>query len=272
MKMKRLLLILLASSIVTCVGLHEESRNVQSEVIESKNLSIVILYDNNPYKEGLKTGWGFSCLIKAKKTILFDTGGDGTILLENMEKLGINPEEIDIVVLSHIHGDHVGGLKSVLERNSKVVVYLPKSFPQSFKEYVKKYARVVEVHEPIEICEGIYSTGELGWWIKEQALIVNTDKGLIVITGCAHPGIVKMVKTAKDLLGNDVLLVMGGFHLFSKSNDEILKIVSDFKKLGVRYVAPCHCSGDAAREIFKSEYGENFISAGVGKIIDVNRL
>jgi len=240
----------------------------------AKNLSIVVSYDNNPYKERLTTAWGFSCVISGtEKTILFDTGGDGSILLANMEKLGISPKEIDLVVLSHIHGDHVRGLPSFLEKNSEVVVYLPKSFLKGSKVEVKEYgAKIVEVQGPLKICQGVYSTGELGTGIKEQSLIIYTEKGLIVITGCAHPGIIKIVDKAKDWGKSDVLLVMGGFHLGGESKGEIEKIVSSFWKLGVSYVGPCHCSGDTAKQLFKEEYGENFINVGVGKIITMNDL
>ena len=233
------------------------------------NPIITVIYDNNPYKEGLETGWGFACLIRGvEKTVLFDTGGDGQRLLLNMKKLGIDPEEIDIIVLSHIHGDHVGGLHSVLEKNKDVIVYLLKSFPESFKKDVKAQgAKINEINEPLKICESVYSTGELGTEIKEQSLIVQTEKGLIIITGCAHPGIVRIVKTAKDLIKDDVLLVTGGFHLGGKSKDEIKNIISDFKKLGVRSVGPCHCTGDVAREIFMQEYQKNFINVGVGRVI-----
>jgi 7,8-dihydropterin-6-yl-methyl-4-(beta-D-ribofuranosyl)aminobenzene 5'-phosphate synthase len=239
-----------------------------------KNPSITVVYDNNPYKEGLTTAWGFSCLIRgAEKTILFDTGGDGSILLSNMEKLGINPEEIDLVVLSHIHGDHVGGLQSILEKNSDIIVYLPASFPKSFKANVERYgAKVVEIKEPLEICQGIYSTGELGTLIKEQSLVIHTERGLIVITGCAHPGIVKIVSKARDLFKKEVLLVMGGFHLGGVSEDEIEKIILSVRELGVRYVGPCHCSGNTARDLFKKEYGNNFVDSGVGRIITMEDL
>jgi 7,8-dihydropterin-6-yl-methyl-4-(beta-D-ribofuranosyl)aminobenzene 5'-phosphate synthase len=95
---------------------------------------------------------------------------------------------------------------------------------------------------------------------------------LIVITGCAHPGIVKIVNKAKDLFKNTVLLVMGGFHLGGESKGEIENIISSFRKLGVSYVGPCHCSGDTARQLFKKEYGENFINVGVGRIVTMTDL
>ncbi len=280
------ILVILIVTLGTILGLtifprHEESKKgqiVQAEENTSttavKNLSITVSYDNNPYKERLTTAWGFSCVIRGtEKTILFDTGGDGSILVTNLEELDINPKEIDLVVLSHIHGDHVGGLYSFLEKNSEVVVYLPRSFPKGFKDKVKEYgAKIVEVQGPLKICQEVYSTGELGTWIKEQSLIIHTGKGSIVITGCAHPGIVKIVDKAKDLVKNDVLLVMGGFHLGGESKGEIEKIVSSFRKLGVNYVGPCHCSGDAARQLFKEEYGENFIDVGVGRIVAMNDL
>ncbi|MBE0425895.1 MAG: MBL fold metallo-hydrolase [Nitrospirae bacterium] len=237
----------------------------------SEHINITVVYDNNPYKAGLETAWGFSCLVKGTdKTILFDTGGDGSLLLRNMKALGIDPKEIDLIFLSHIHGDHVGGLHGILERNPKVNVYLPRSFPESFKDAVKHYgAKVVEIQGSLKICEDVYSTGELGTWIKEQSLIIRTDKGLIVITGCAHPGIIEVVNKAKDLIKGDVLLVMGGYHLGGKSKGGIECIISDFMKLGVRYVGPCHCTGDKARQLFEKEYQRNYIDAGVGKVIDI---
>lgn len=232
-------------------------------------LTIIVTYDNNPYKEGLSTAWGFSCLIRGtEKTILFDTGGRGSLLLANMTSLGIDPEEIDAVVISHIHGDHVGGMEALIERNRRVIVYLPASFPASFKRGLGSYGvKIVEVHGPRRICEGVYSLGELGSWLKEQSLVIHTDGGLIVITGCAHPGIVKIVSRGKDLIGGDVLLVMGGFHLGGESRSGLEKIIERFKELGVKNVGPCHCSGDLARKMFQQAYGEHYIRVGVGRTI-----
>lgn len=273
-----IILIVVAIGIIPWIStrLKEGDEQMVLENISStvNNLSITVVYDNYPYKEGLATGWGFSCLIRGtEKTILFDTGGDGSILLENMKKLGIRPKDIDLIVLSHIHGDHVGGLASILETNPDVIVYLPKSFAQGFKQDVMRYgAKVVEVQESLKICENVYSTGELGTWIKEQSLIIHTDKGLIVITGCAHLGIVKIASTSKDLVKDDILFVMGGFHLAGESRKRIEEIVLSFKKLGVRHVSPCHCSGDAARQLFEKEYNQYFINVGVGKMITLEDL
>ena len=93
---------------------HELSHETRTTMHE---MAITVIYDNNPYKEGLETAWGFAASITGtEKTILFDTGGDGSILLNNMQKLAIDPNGIDTVVLSHIHPDHTGGLNSFLEK------------------------------------------------------------------------------------------------------------------------------------------------------------
>ncbi len=238
------------------------------------DLTVTVVYDNNPYKEGLETAWGFSCLITgSEKTILFDTGADGSSLLGNMEKLAIEPDSIDTVVLSHIHGDHTGGLHSFLEKNREVTVYLPKSFPKRFKDNAASCgAKIVEVEQSLKVCENVYSTGLLGGWIKEQSLIIRTNKGLIIITACAHPGIVKIINTAKDLLKDDTLLVMGGFHLEWASKAKTEKIISAFRQLGLRYVGPCHGSGDKAKSLFEKHFGKNYINIGAGKVITIGDL
>jgi 7,8-dihydropterin-6-yl-methyl-4-(beta-D-ribofuranosyl)aminobenzene 5'-phosphate synthase len=255
----------------------EQITNQDSEVISTpdiNDLTIKVVYDNNPYNQELGTAWGFSALITGTdKTILFDTGGDGSLLLNNMKKLAIEPNNIDVVVLSHIHGDHTGGLSSFLEKNSSVSIYLPESFPTKFKENIQKYgAQIVEVKQTLKICENIYSTGQLGRLIKEHSLIIRTKAGLIVITGCAHPGIVEILTTTKDFMKGDILLVMGGFHLESASKHKIEKIISALKQMNVKYVGPCHCSGHKARTLFKKHFGTRYIEVGVGKVIKTAHL
>ncbi len=265
-----LLLLLIYSSLYTSTEVWERKKEMVDNV-SVHNLRITILYDNNEYDKRLKTAWGFSCLVELEnKTLLFDTGGDPGTLLSNMKLLGIEPKNIGLVVLSHIHGDHVGGLSGFLEKNSNVTVYIPSSFPDSFRERIESAgADLVDVSGPTKISDGIYSTGELGTWIKEQSLIINTDKGLVVITGCAHPGIVNIVRKAKELLDKNVYLVLGGFHLGGASESELKSIVEEFRQLDVKKVAPCHCSGDRARALFEEEYEDDYIESGVGKIIEI---
>ena len=235
-----------------------------------------------PHNRNLTTAWGFSCLIEGlEKTILFDTGGDGGILLSNMEKLKVDPQEIDVVVISHIHWDHRGGLLNLLDKNNKITVYLPVSLPQDFKEKVgRKGAKVISVRNPIKICKNVYSTGEQGTWtrlpdalsrqaiggqVKEQSLVIDTEKGLIVLTGCAHPGVVNIVRNAQGLLKKEkVYFVLGGFHLLAYSEPQVKRIIRDLKKIGVEKVGPSHCTGGRPIELFREAWKENFFDLGCG--------
>ncbi len=250
----------------------KEVRKMKNQ--NDEDVIITIIYDNNSYRADLKTGWGFSCLIQGlEKTILFDTGGDGGLLMRNLNKLSIDPNIVEIVVLSHYHADHTGGLYSFLEINPEVTIFIPQSFPEDFTQDVNEYgAEVVEVGQSLEICRNVYSTGELGTGIKEQSLIIKTDKGSLIITGCAHPGIIQIVAKSKNLIKKNILLVMGGFHLRDKDRDAVGSIFSNLEYLGVQYIGPCHCTGDLARTIFKEEFGEYYIEVGVGKIICLREL
>jgi 7,8-dihydropterin-6-yl-methyl-4-(beta-D-ribofuranosyl)aminobenzene 5'-phosphate synthase len=128
------------------------------------------------------------------------------------------------------------------------------------------------IHDPALIFQSLYSTGELGVWIKEQSLILHTDKGIILITGCAHPGIINIVKTAKKLIGDSVLLVIGGFHFSGASKIKVDELIYKLNKLGVRYVGPCHCSGVLLRQTLITEHCNKYIEASLGRVIKVASL
>jgi 7,8-dihydropterin-6-yl-methyl-4-(beta-D-ribofuranosyl)aminobenzene 5'-phosphate synthase len=231
---------------------------------------LIIVYDNNPFANQLKTAWGFSCVVRLPEaTILFDTGGDSSTLLANMNQLDIDPGEIGIVVLSHIHGDHVGGLSGFLQENNDVTVYLPRSFPPSLKDDVKASgAMMKEVGDATELLPGVYSTVELDGGIKEQAMIIVTSEGLVIVTGCSHPGILNIIKRAKEIVPDEeVYLAVGGWHLSGASSTQLQSIIASFHQLGVKKVAPCHCSGDETRRQFKQDYSDDYIEAGVGRRI-----
>ena len=234
-------------------------------------MNVTIVYDNNICDSRLTPGWGFSCLVKLpQKTILFDTGGEGTVLLHNMSRLGIDPREIDIVVLSHAHGDHVGGLDNLLKYNSDVTVYMPLSFPRGLKDLVTNSgAKVKEVNEASELFDSVFTTGELDGGIKEQSLALMTPNGLVVVTGCAHPGVVNIAKKAQEIMMKDIYLLVGGFHMVGTSTSHIKDTIDKLQQLGVKKVAPCHCSGEEARKLFCEYFGDNYIECGAGKELGV---
>lgn len=230
-------------------------------------MKITIVYDNRTLDPSLASSWGFSCLVDGD--LLFDTGGDSHMLLSNMTKMGIDPAGIKVVVLSHAHGDHIGGLGGLLGTGIRPTVYVPRSFSAHFKADVRSLTDLIEVHRPVEIRPGIHTTGEVGRGLVEQALAVETGDGLVVVTGCAHPGVVEMVRHAKESVGGKVHLVIGGFHLGGASQRRVKAIIADFRQLGVKRVAPCHCTGERAIRVFAEEYGGDFVKAGVGLILDI---
>jgi 7,8-dihydropterin-6-yl-methyl-4-(beta-D-ribofuranosyl)aminobenzene 5'-phosphate synthase len=236
-------------------------------------LKFTILYDNYLHREGTKPDWGFSCLIEGtEKTILFDTGTNPEILMHNVEQVEVDLKKVEQIVISHNHYDHTGGLNAVLEKNHEVSVHLPISFPYEFVRNVEtSKAGVVSIDEPVEICQNVYTTGEMGDQIKEQSLILNTDKGLVIVTGCSHQGIVAILKRAKELFERPIHLVFGGFHLGAKSNEELEKIIKEFKKIGVERCGATHCTGDEAIGMFKEAFGENYVPMGTGRVLEVNK-
>jgi len=216
-------------------------------------MDLKILYDNEAIK-GFRGRWGFSCLVGEK--LLFDTGADLDTLLFNMHRFNVNINVIDKIVFSHEHGDHIGGFQ-IIERLRKVKIYLPKSFSRHFKRRVSSFPNVelVEISKLEEIDDNIFTTGELGFLIKEQSLIVKTNKGLTVITGCSHPGLDRILRTASKL--GRIYGVVGGFHTFNKL--EILRDVS--------LIVPCHCTA-RKREIIKL-YPDSSMKCSAGLRIEI---
>lgn len=246
----------------------EEIKEIPMAVTQP--LTITVIYDNNRFDPRLSSAWGFSALVEYRQhTLLFDTGGDGKILMANIRLLGFDPAHIEGVVLSHIHGDHTGGLTS-LNTGAQPAVYLLPSFPASFKRQIEHLTTVIEVSSGQSLAEGFWTTGEMGSNIREQALVIQTEQGLVVVTGCAHPGVVSMVEQAQRMFSEPVRLVLGGFHLSSKTEADIRAIVKDFRRLGVEQVAPCHCTGERALAMFAAEYGQDFIQIGVGSVIELD--
>lgn len=192
-------------------------------------MNLQVLYNNNA-QNGFKEGWGFSCFIKmSKENILFDTGWDGNILIHNMKTAGINPEIIDKIVISHSDWDHIGGLNHILKYEKKPEVYVPESISINLKNEIKRYTEIIEISKSIEICENVWTTGELGEKIKEQSLVIKTEKRNVILTGCAHPGLESIIEKSKKF--GEIYAVIGGFH------DSDIDVLNE-----IPLVIPCHCT------------------------------
>jgi uncharacterized protein (DUF885 family)/metal-dependent hydrolase (beta-lactamase superfamily II) len=238
------------------------------------HVQITIVYDNTAVEPGLEAEWGFAAWIDyGDQDVLFDTGPGGSMLLGNLAQLGLDPEKVDMVILSHEHGDHTGGLISLLQTGVQPVLYVPSGFPSSYKNLLRARSELVEVEGPIEILPGLHSTGELhtslggqGGALTEQALVIETSDGSVVITGCAHPGIVTIVRAAQQVVPGDIALAMGGFHLMDKTASAVDAAAASLRELGVRQVSPTHCTGEQAIARFAAAYGDDYAEGGAGRV------
>ncbi|MEA3239667.1 MAG: MBL fold metallo-hydrolase [Candidatus Bipolaricaulota bacterium] len=230
---------------------------------------VLILYDNRSARSDLQPGWGFSALVeRGAVRLLFDSGGDKIVLESNATALGIDLKSADFLFFSHEHCDHVGAASSALHKDLTVVY--PESFSQAFNGKVRAAdAKSIRVTRSVEFSPGFLSTGELGTTIKEQSLIVSTESGPALITGCAHPGIVQIARSATELAGEPLHLVLGGFHLGGTSPDKVRKIGKALKDLGVERIGPCHCTGEQAIAILREMFGKDGLEVMTGTQIEL---
>ncbi len=242
-------------------------KNIVSE--EGNKTRIIVLVDNNAYKHGLSNAWGISIYIeRGGRTVLFDTGPSPDVLIHNSVAMGVNLSSIDIVVLSHGHGDHIGGISALDSYAHKITVYVPHGFPIGvIEQLANKGYNVVVVNNTVEIVEDTYIMKPLYGPPWEQALVLNISKGLVVITGCSHPGIVNIVKEAIKEFNRTPYIVIGGFHLMGSSMQQIKKVADELVKLGVYKIYPLHCSGDEIRRYLAEKYPQHYGDGGAGLVI-----
>jgi 7,8-dihydropterin-6-yl-methyl-4-(beta-D-ribofuranosyl)aminobenzene 5'-phosphate synthase len=221
-------------------------------------MNIKILYDNQA-KKGFQCGWGFAALVD--DTTLFDTGENAASLLFNMQAFGVDPKQIRHVVLSHEDWDHVGGI-ALLKQCKSVNVYMPAGASRSLKANIMSLNPNVSVFEAVHettINSDMFVTATLGTRKKEISLAVRTNKGLVVVTGCAHPGLEKIMKNARQF--GDIYAVIGGFHGFNK-----LKSLAN-----VPVIIPCHCTKKKQEIVDLYPKQARLVSAGMEIRIEETR-
>jgi 7,8-dihydropterin-6-yl-methyl-4-(beta-D-ribofuranosyl)aminobenzene 5'-phosphate synthase len=267
---------------------------------------VTILYDAFSDKPGLETDWGYAALIEVDgKRILFDTGNDAVRLEKNVKSLGVDLKQLDMVVISHRHWDHTAGLAYVLSVNPRVPVYVPDEeffgpptppafFTQNAEPQLPKSMRYFQGAVPAQVPHGrawpganlvlIAGTTQIAPGIRlittvsdrpgtqelhEVSLLLDSPQGAVLIVGCSHPGIEKILANGTGD-GTHVREIFGGIHELLADPKEIAATVTAVaEQFKVDAVALGHCSGEATFAAFRKRYGRAYVYAGVGEVIPI---
>jgi len=229
-------------------------------------MKLQVIVDNKSAVEGFATEWGFACMIG--EDLLFDTGTTPEVLFGNLAQAGIKPENLKMVALSHADGDHTGGLMALIERNPEIEVVIHTTFtPGLVKQLRESNARLTLADTFTELSPGVHVTGP--YPTREQALVIQTKTGLVIVTGCAHPDPVEILENIKKNMTGTIELMFGGMHLNKQTEAETLKTIADFRRLDVKKAGPCHCTGENAIQLFKEEYGDDFLEIAAGTTLQI---
>src|SRR5215472_14677907 len=267
---------------------------------------IAILYDAFGKPSQLKKDWGFSALVEyGGKRILFDTGNNADVFAQNVKALGIDLNGLDFAVISHRHGDHTSGLNYLLKVKPGVKIYAPKegfgvfgaALPgtfyrkdESLPAYLRYYdgqppdkmtfgtpwsdANFVWVDSLTEVASGIYLLSTVSQTpgtleLRELSLAIKSPKGVVLGVGCSHPGIEKIVE-ASMAVDKHVHLIFGGLHLVTTPDRDIARIATALHdQWKVDRMAPGHCTGEPAFAAFRKAFGDQYLYAGLGSVIEL---
>jgi 7,8-dihydropterin-6-yl-methyl-4-(beta-D-ribofuranosyl)aminobenzene 5'-phosphate synthase len=235
-------------------------------------LELRVIYDNTSAREDVTADWGFATVVTFRgRRILFDSGTKPELFLENLRKMDVAPSSIEAAMISHEHRDHRSGIYRLYPETRGIPVHFLDAFPaQAYEEAAAIGLQPQRVKGPFEIVPGAHSTGFIEGAPPEQSLAIETSKGIVLIVGCSHPGIVKIVETVERQRGKDSIhLVLGGFHMFEQNAEQIQTQIRRLRELKVERVMPAHCSGDLAKQLFQEAYGDNFATLGAGKLLRI---
>ena len=295
------LLGVLVANLVFVAGCASTSSSPPAAGADPTKAQITVLYDAFGKAPAMQKDWGYAALVEyGGKRILFDTGNNPETLAQNARAKGIDLAKLDFVVMSHRHGDHMGGLAYLLSVNPKVKIYAPKegfgvyggdlpstfyrkdaSLPPEQRYYDGAPPETMRfgaawpdanfqlVDRNTEIAPGIHlislvsdKPGTLE--LRELSLAIDTPDGLVIVVGCSHPGIDKIVETAAKI-NPRISLIVGGFHLVVAKDDEIDKIATTLRETyKVGYIAPGHCTGEPTFAALRKSFGDRYLYAGLG--------
>jgi 7,8-dihydropterin-6-yl-methyl-4-(beta-D-ribofuranosyl)aminobenzene 5'-phosphate synthase len=266
---------------------------------------ITVLYDAFGKTSTMKKDWGFSALIEyGGKRVLFDTGNNADIFAHNVEAKGIDLRQLDFAVVSHRHGDHTSGLNHLLQVNPNVRIYAPQenfgvfgaalpgtfyrrneTLPPDMRYFDGAAPETLRFGSPwpkanftwitktTEVAPGFHLILLNGTWgvdleVKEISLAIDTPDGIVLIVGCSHPTIEKIVEAARGAIDKPIHLVLGGTHLLPANDDRIRSTAAALRdSWNVRYIAPVHCTGEPAFVILKETFADRYVYAGLGTTV-----
>jgi 7,8-dihydropterin-6-yl-methyl-4-(beta-D-ribofuranosyl)aminobenzene 5'-phosphate synthase len=288
--------VIVSSGVLTCAAPPSGAQSA-----DSRRAQITVLYDAFGKDSTMTKDWGYSALVEIKgKRILFDTGDNPEIFAANVKAKGVDLTRLDFVVMSHRHGDHMGGLTHLLSVNPNVKIYAPKenfgvygfdlpskfyrraeSLPPEMRYYdgappeIMKFgtafpgANIQLIDKTTEVSPGITlialvsdapGTKEL----KELSLAIDTSEGVVLLVGCAHPGLEGIVAEAAKI-DRHIHFVAGGFHLVVAPDPVIEKVTAALHDtFNVDYIAPGNCTGEPTFAAMQRAFGDRYLYAGLG--------
>jgi 7,8-dihydropterin-6-yl-methyl-4-(beta-D-ribofuranosyl)aminobenzene 5'-phosphate synthase len=278
----------------------------QAPIATGQNAAqVTILYDAFGKTSTMTKDWGFSALVEyGGKRILFDTGNNAEIFAHNVLAKGIDLTKLDFAIVSHRHGDHTSGLNYLLKVNPSIKIYAPQenfgvfgaALPGTFykrNEALPSDMRYFDGNPPeqlrfgspwpdtnftlvsktTEIVPGFHLIPLTGKWgadfeLREISLAIDTLDGVVLIVGCSHPTIEKIVEAAKAATNKPIHLILGGLHLLPATDDHIKAIAASLHdNWKVEFIVPSHCTGEPAFAILKESFGDKYVHAGLGSTV-----
>ncbi len=252
-------------------------RAADAAVEDVLGATITVLIDNNLAKPGLGNVWGLSFHVNVHYAgrddiILFDMGGSPQVFRHNVKALGLDLAETRAVVISHFHTDHYGAFETAMEHISSkdCVTYLPASHAVLEEVITNADGRFIVADISEVVGSGISTTSALGpKSLKEHGLVINTaEKGIILLSGCAHPGVNRLASKAQKIFPDSPFhAVIGGFHI--KTREEGIELAQKLAQMDVHFVAPCHCTSEAAKQAFREVFSERYWHIGTGTVLEI---